>query len=268
MAKLNAGLALTAALLLAAADGARGEDLSELFDPTYQPKFDFSAFWWLPSFEGTIGFPKTFAGADNSLDFRDDLDYGPVVNAPFGQLRVSVSRHWRFLFQYWQVSQSEDVTLDRPLVFDDAAFAPGALLDTNLTVSSATASAEYLILGVEKAQMYFRAGMNLTWISQEISSDAAAGKFSTVQTSPVLGLLFDYHFTSRITTSVGGLAFFSRGLNLSESLLTGNGELQMRVLGTARVVVGYMVYYFSSNNDTTEQKFTLAGPYLGFSVAF
>jgi len=266
MTRLRQLLLLTA--LLAGARQAAGQDLADLFDPAHKPRFEICAYWWAAAFDGEIGFPKTLAGEGNSLDLRDDLNYGPNVNAPVGQLHIGLGRRWRFYFQYWQMGQSETVTSDRTLLFDQATFETGERLDTDLTLRSATAAVEYLMLGIERLEIHFRAGLNLSWVNQEISGPVSNGTFSTLQTFPVLGLGIKYRFSSRISTSIRGLAFVNRSLNLDETLLMGNGELGVRVLGTAKVLVGYQVYYLSAKDDSREVNFYLAGPYLGASVSF
>jgi len=261
-------LVITLVIFCSVAAAASSEELSDLFKPSREPSIRIGAFWWGAAIRGDVGFPSTFGGSDNRLDFRNDLAFKPAVNVPLARIGIALSKNWSLLLEYWQAGQETKVELDRTIRFGNTTFNAGQEVQNTFRVQSAESIVGYRIFSKENLDIYLLGGINVAWFDQKLQTPTQSSEFSIAQTSSLLGLGGEYSFSSRISVSTRTVGYFRRALDLDEHLLESDSSLGMRLFSAARVVLGYKAFWLAAKDDATSFQFELAGPYVGFAWAF
>jgi len=244
------------------------EDLADLFNPSREPGIKLGVFWWGAALQGNVGFPTKLNGTGNKINFSDDLGQERAANVPLAKLDIMLSRKWRLQLEYWQVQQEGETILDRTVLFGNQFFTAGEKVASTFTAQVAETIIGYRFFTRAKLDLYVTGGFNVARFDQELRSHTATSKFSMTQVSTLLGLSGDYRLTSRISLCGSLAGYFQSSLNLEEYLVETDWAMAVRFLGGARFVAGYKGYWLSAQDDVSNFRYELSGPYAGLSLAF
>jgi len=261
------GVAAAAGVLFCCGGGF-AEDLSDQFMQSRRPVIDVGAFMWFAASRGETGYPSTFQGSDNRLDFRDDLGFGPSTSVPLGKVHIYLSQRWLMRLEYWQMQQQMPTTLQRNVVFGTRQFPQGSSVNTRNTVQSGDLIVGYQVPLKKNLDIIIVGGLNVFDFEQQLQAKTDSSEFHLTQTSSLLGVAGQYDFNSVVSLWSCSMGYLRRGLNADEFLLRTDTALQIRLFDTARFSVGYKSFWISAKDATCNFNYRLMGPYAGFSVAF
>ena len=259
---------VAAGWIIAIAAWATAEDFSDQFKQANRLTIDLGVYGWEVLSSGKIGFPSRVDGADNTVDFREDLSFRPAAGVPIGKVHLFLSDRWLLRFEYWQKQEEAQGKLPRSFVFDTTRFAEGESVESSLTAWNADLIAGYEIPLKRNLDISLAGGINVFSFNQEVSGKSGTGDFSLTQTSPLLGLAGEYAFSSRISIWSCSMGYFQQGLNMKNYVLRTDTALLVRVFHTARLAVGYKSFWFATKDSADSLTYRQMGPYAGLSVAF
>jgi hypothetical protein len=185
---------------------------------------------FFPSFDTKLRFDDTTTGTGTEVDLEDDLGFSS------SETTFWVGGYWRFAAKhrfsaaYFQFDRDASITVNTDISIGDEIYPAGARLDSNFKFQVFPISYAYSFLKREKFELAGTIGLNWTKIDFDVSGSASIGdedpdanvSADASVPLPLIGLLFDYHFTPKWSAGLLGEVFW---LNIDADTFGFSGTL-------------------------------------------
>lgn len=170
---------------------------------------------FLPSFDTKLRVDNKALGAGTTVNLEDDLGFSS------DETTFWVGGNWRFaakhrLFAgYFQFDRDASATAKTDITIGDEIFPVGASLDSKFKFQVLPINYAYSFLKREKFELAGTIGLNWSWVDFEVSgSGSLSDQDLNASVSadagvplPLIGLLFNYHFTPKWSAGLQGEIF-------------------------------------------------------------
>ena len=227
-----------------------------------EERFKLGAGVFFSNFDTKVRIDDNTTGTGTQVDLEDDLGYSS------NETTFWAGGYWRFAAKhrlaagYFQFDRDSSVTVDSEITIGDEIYPVGARLDSNFKFQVLPVKYSYSFLKREKYELAGTIGLNWTWVDFGVSGSTSAGDKDldasvSVDASvplPLIGLMFDYHFTPKWSAGLHGELF---ALNIDADTFGFSGTLINVRLGTEywffnNVGLGAAVDWFSLDVDVDD----------------
>ncbi len=217
---------------------------------------------FFPSFGTKLRVDSDTIGAGTEVDLEDDLGFSS------SETTFWAGGYWRFAAKhrlsagYFQFDRDASATAGTDITIGDEIYPAGASLDSNFKIQVLPISYAYSFLKREKFELAGTIGLNWTKVDFDVSGSASLGdKDPDANVSadasvplPLIGLLFDYHFTPKWSAGLHGEVFW---LNIDADSFGFSGTLINLRLSTEywffnNVGLGAAINWFSLDVDVND----------------
>ncbi len=185
---------------------------------------------FLPSFGTKLRVDDVNTGDGTGVDLEDDLSFSN------SETTFWAGGYWRFAAKhriaagYFQFDRDASAIAKTDITIGDEIYPAGASLDSKFKFQVLPITYAYSFLKREKFELAGTIGLNWTWVDFDVSGSASLGDKdldATVSADasvplPLIGLLFDYHFTPKWSAGLHGEAFW---LNIDADTFGFSGTL-------------------------------------------
>jgi hypothetical protein len=216
---------------------------------------------FFPNFDTKLRIDNNNIGG-TEVDLEDDLGFSS------NETTFWVGGYWRFAAKhrfaaaYFQFDRDASITANTDISIGDEIYPAGARLDSSFKFQVLPISYAYSFLKREKFELAGTIGLNWTKIDFDVSGSASIGdKDPDANVSadasvplPLIGLLFDYHFTPKWSAGLHGEVFW---LNIDADTIGFSGTLINLRASTEywffnNVGLGAAVNWYSLNVDVDD----------------
>ena len=171
---------------------------------------------FLPSFGTKLRVDNKTLGTGTKVDLEDDLGFTS------SETTFWVGGYWRFAAKhrlsasYYQFNRDASAVVKTEITIGDEIYPAGARLDSKFKLQVLPIYYAYSFLKREKFELAGTVGLNWTKVDFDVSgsgslgdqdADANISEDANVPL-PLIGLLFDYHFTPKWSASLLGEVFW------------------------------------------------------------
>ena len=214
---------------------------------------------FLASLDTKLRVDDNTTGPGTEVDLEDDLGFSS------SETTFWIGGYWRFAAKhrlsagYYQFDRDSSVTAKTDITIGDKIFPVEARLGSKFKFQVLPINYAYSFLKREKYELAGTIGLNWSWTDFSVSRSASIGGLNLeVKESasasvplPLIGLLFDYHFTPNWSAGLHGEVF---ALNIDEDTFGFSGTLINLRLSTEywffnNVALGAAVNWFSLDVD-------------------
>lgn len=195
-----------------------------------EERFKFGAGVFLPSFDTKLRVDNNTIGTGTEVDLENDLGFSE------SETTFWLGGYWRFAAKhrliagYFQFDRDATATAKTDIIIGDEIYPAGARLDSKFKFQILPINYAYSFLKREKFELAGTIGLNWNWIDFDVSGSASlGGQDADAKVSadasvplPLIGLLFDYHFTPKWSAGLHGEVFW---LNIDSDTLGFSGSL-------------------------------------------
>ena len=233
---------------------------------------------FIGTINSTLSVDSSSLGAGADVDLENDLDLGENVTTYWGNVAWRFSKKHRLSVGYFQFDRDASATAKEDLQIGDEIYPAGASISTEFKIGVLPITYTYSFMNKKKYEfggtiglhwstLYFDAAGSASLsdldVDANISADAAAPM-------PLIGLLYDYHFTPKWTVGAHGELFF---LDIKDNTFAFSGTITNLRLHTDYWVfnnlgLGAAVNWFALDVevDDSDWKGDLDYQYLGLQV--
>lgn len=185
---------------------------------------------FFPSFDTKLRVDDNTIGDGTGVDLEDDLGFSS------SETTFWFGGYWRFAAKhrlsagYFQFDRDATVTASTDITIGDKIFQAEARLDSKFKYQTLPVSYAYSFLKREKFELAGTIGLNWTWVDFDVQGSTSLGNQDLDETAsvdasvplPLIGLLFDYHFTPKWSAGLHGEVFW---LNIDADTFGFSGTL-------------------------------------------
>jgi hypothetical protein len=217
---------------------------------------------FFPSFDTELRVDNKTLGAGTEVNIEDDLGFSS------SETTFWVGGYWRFAAKhrlsagYFQFDRDASATAKTDITIDDEVFPAGASLNSKFKFQVLPINYAYSFLKREKFELAGTIGLNWSWVDFDVSGSTSLGTQDLdAQVSadanvplPLIGLMFDYHFTKKWSAGLHGQVF---ALDIDADTFGFSGTLINLRLSTEywffnNVGLGAAVNWFSLDVDVDD----------------
>ena len=240
----------------------------------------FSGGVFISTISSTVSVENSSLGGGTDVNLEDDLDLGENVTTYWGDVtwRFSKSKKHRLSVGYFQFDRDASATAKEDLQIGDEIYPAGAKLSTEFKIGVLPITYAYSFMKKEKYEFGGTVGLHWSTLYFDVKGSASLSELDAdaevsadaVAPMPLIGLLYDYHFTPKWTVGVHGEVFF---LDISDNTLAFSGTIANLRLHTDYWLfnnfgLGAAVNWFALDVkvDDSDWKGELDYQYLGLQV--
>jgi hypothetical protein len=185
---------------------------------------------FISKISSTVSVDSSSLGAGAEVDLEDDLDLGEDETTYWGNIAWRFSKKHRLSVGYFQFDRDASATAKDDLQIGDEIYPAGASLSTEFKIGVLPIGYTYSFIKKEKYEFGGTLGLHWSTLSFSVAGSASLGDSDVdadvdadaVAPMPLIGLLYDYHFTPKWTAGVHGELFF---LDLNDNTFAFSGTI-------------------------------------------
>lgn len=233
---------------------------------------------FISKLNSTVSVDNSSLGAGTDVNLEDDLDLGEDVTTYWGDVTWRFSKKHRLSVGYFQFDRDANATAEDDLQIGDEIYPAGASLSTEFKIGVLPITYAYSFMKKEKYEFGGTLGLHWSTLNFDVEGSASLSDLDAdanvsadaAAPMPLIGLLFDYHFTPRWTVSTHAEIFF---LDISDDTFAFSGTITNLKLSTEywilkNIGLGTAINWFALDVevDDSEWKGELDYQYLGLQL--